>query len=121
MFFGIEQVKPGARIGDIGAAIQQYVESENFNIVKDFVGHGIGKIFHMDPQIFHFGTPGTGLRLRPGMTFTIEPMVNVGSSDVYTSEEDFWTVRTVDRSLSAQFEHTILVTETGYEILTLTT
>lgn len=115
---GIDQVKPGVRVGDIGAAIQEFVEREGFSVVREFVGHGIGRKFHTEPQIFHHGTRGLGIRLQPGMTFTIEPMVCVGKSDV-TVDDDEWTVRTADGSLSAQWEHTILVTETGYEILTL--
>jgi len=114
---GIEQVKPGARLGDIGATIQEFVEREGFSVVREFVGHGIGRKFHTPPQVFHHGTRGTGMRLQPGMTFTIEPMVCVGSSEIQI-DSDEWTVRTVDGSLSAQWEHTILVTATGYEILT---
>jgi methionyl aminopeptidase len=115
---GIEEVKPGERIGNIGAAIQEYVEREGFSVVRDFVGHGIGRKFHTSPQIFHHGTRGTGIRMQPGMIFTIEPMVNVGVPDVFIDSEDEWTVYTADGQISAQFEHTILVTETGYEILT---
>lgn len=115
---GIEQVKPGARLGDIGATIQEFVEREGFSVVREFVGHGIGRKFHTPPQVFHYGTRGTGMRLQPGMTFTIEPMVNVGSPDIIV-DGDEWTVRTADGSLSAQFEHTVLVTDVGYEILTL--
>lgn len=115
---GIEQVKPGNRIGDIGAAIQAYVESQELSVVRDFVGHGIGRKFHSPPQIFHHGIRGTGIRMQPGMTFTIEPMVNAGLPDVMIDPTDHWTVYTADGSVSAQFEHTILVTETGYEILT---
>jgi methionyl aminopeptidase len=115
---GIEQVKPGNRTGDIGAAIQQYVEAQGMSVVKDFVGHGIGRKFHMDPNILHYGTRGTGIRLVPGMTFTIEPMVNLGSAEIYVDEKDEWTAYTVDGSLSAQWEHTVLVTDTGYEVLT---
>ena len=115
---GIEQVKPGARVGDVGAAIQEFVEGEGFSVVREFVGHGLGRKFHTAPSIFHFGTRGTGMRLQPGMTFTIEPMVNVGSADIVI-DDDEWTVYTVDGSLSAQAEHSVLVTETGCEILTL--
>lgn len=114
---GIGQVKPGGRIGDIGAAIQAYVESEGLSVVRDFVGHGIGRKFHSDPQIPHCGIRGTGTRLQPGMIFTIEPIINVGAPDIFISEDE-WTAFTVDGSLSAQFEHTLLVTETGCEILT---
>ena len=115
---GIAEVREGARLGDIGAAIQEYVEAQGFSVVRDFVGHGIGRIFHEALQVKHYGRRGTGIRLRRGMTFTIEPMVNVGRSDVVVDPEDRWTVTTADGKLSAQFEHTILVTETGAEILT---
>jgi methionyl aminopeptidase len=115
---GIEQVKPGARIGDIGAAIQDYAESQGFSVVRDFVGHGISNIFHTAPQVAHYGTRGTGKKLRPGMVFTIEPMINEGTYEVEVLK-DKWTAVTKDRQLSAQFEHTIAVTESGYEILTL--
>lgn len=114
---GIEQVKPGARTGDVGAAIQEFVEGEGFSVVREFVGHGLGRKFHTAPQIFHHGTRGTGVRFQPGMTFTIEPMVNVGGPEIVI-DKDEWTVYTADGSLSAQFEHTVLVTEAGYEILT---
>lgn len=115
---GIEQVREGARLGDIGAAIQEYVESQKCGVVRDFVGHGIGRRFHEDPKVEHYGERGTGLRLRAGMTFTIEPMVNIGGWQVRIDPKDKWTVTTSDGSLSAQFEHTLLVTPTGYEILT---
>ncbi len=115
---GIERVREGARLGDIGGAIQKYVEGEGCSVVRDFVGHGIGRKFHEDPQVKHYGTMGTGERLRAGMTFTIEPMVNVGGWEVDVDPKDKWTVRTADRTLSAQFEHTLLVTRTGCEILT---
>jgi methionyl aminopeptidase len=115
---GIAEVRDGGRLGDVGAAIQQYVEAEGCSVVKDFVGHGIGRRFHEPPQVKHYGTRGTGDRIRAGMVFTIEPMVNVGRYEVEIDERDKWTVRTVDRSLSAQFEHTILVTKTGCEVLT---
>jgi methionyl aminopeptidase len=114
---GIKVVKPGARIGDIGAAIQEYAESEGFSVVRDFVGHGISHIFHTAPQIPHYGTWGTGRRLRPGMVFTIEPMINEGTYEVKILKDN-WTAITRDRKLSAQCEHTIAVTETGVEILT---
>lgn len=114
---GIEAVKPGNRLGDIGFAIESYINEENFFSVREFVGHGIGRAFHMPPQVFHYGNSGTGARLLPGMTFTIEPMVNIGTPEIIV-DEDCWTVRTLDGSLSAQFEHTILVTATGYEVLT---
>jgi methionyl aminopeptidase len=115
---GIEAVRPGARLGDVGWAIQSYVESENCSIVREYCGHGIGREFHEDPQVLHYGKPGTGIMLEPGMTITIEPMVNAGRRHVKLLP-DGWTVVTKDHSLSAQWEHTILVTEDGYEILTL--
>lgn len=115
---GIAQVKPGARVGDIGAAIQEYAEAQGFSVVRDFVGHGINHIFHTAPQIPHYGQWGTGLRLRPGMTFTIEPMINEGTWEVKVLK-DKWTAVTKDGKLSAQFEHTLAVTEAGVEILTL--
>ncbi len=115
---GIRAVKPGATVGDIGAAIQGYVEAERFAVVRDFCGHGVGRVFHDAPSILHFGAPGTGPALRPGMFFTIEPMVNAGRFDV-TILPDGWTAVTKDRSLSAQFEHTIGVTEDGVEVFTL--
>jgi methionyl aminopeptidase len=115
---GIEMVKPGIRLGDIGHAIQKHAESNRCSIVREYCGHGIGREFHEEPQVLHYGKPGHGLELVPGMTFTIEPMVNVGKR--YTKLlPDGWTVVTKDRSISAQWEHTLLVTETGYEILTL--
>ncbi|NET00960.1 MAG: type I methionyl aminopeptidase [Sphaerospermopsis sp. SIO1G2] len=118
LYLGIGEVKPGAKIGDIGAAIQEYAEAEGFSVVREFVGHGISNIFHTAPDIPHFGTRGKGKKLRPGMVFTIEPMINEGSHE---SEmlSDGWTAVTRDRKLSAQFEHTIAVTEDGVEILTL--
>jgi len=115
---GIAAVKPGARIGDIGAAIQTYAEAAGFSVVRDFVGHGVGRIFHTAPQIPHYGTAGKGRKLRPGMVFTIEPMINEGTYEVEVLE-DKWTAVTKDRKLSAQFEHTIAVTQDGVEILTL--
>lgn len=115
---GIAQVKEGARLGDIGAAIQEYVEGEGCSVVRDFVGHGIGRRFHEDPQVKHYGRKGTGDRLKIGMTFTIEPMVNLGRFEVSVDPDDKWTVTTVDGSLSAQFEHTIAITKNGPEILT---
>ncbi|WP_020648273.1 type I methionyl aminopeptidase [Solimonas variicoloris] len=118
MIEGIRQVRPGARLGDIGAAIQKYAESRGFSVVREYCGHGIGRGFHEDPQVLHYGRPGTGLELLPGMTFTIEPMINAGKADVKLLP-DAWTVVTKDHSLSAQWEHTILVTESGYEVLTL--
>ena len=115
---GIAEVKPGARVGDIGAAIQEYAEANGFSVVRDFVGHGINRIFHTAPQIPHYGKRGKGKRLREGMVFTIEPMINEGTWEA-TVLNDGWTAITKDRKLSAQFEHTIAVTESGVEILTL--
>lgn len=115
---GIAQVKPGARIGDIGAAIQEYAEAQGFSVVRDFVGHGISNVFHTAPDIPHYGTRGKGRMLRPGMVFTIEPMINEGTWEVEILA-DGWTAVTRDRKLSAQFEHTVAVTEDGVEILTL--
>ena len=125
MCLGIERVRPGAQLGDIGAAIQTHVERNGFSVVREFCGHGIGRVFHEDPQVVHYGKPGTGLVLRPGMCFTIEPMVNAGRPEVRVLERDKdgqpdgWTAVTKDHSLSAQWEHTILVTDSGYEVLTL--
>ncbi len=115
---GIAEVRDGARLGDIGAAIQEFVEGEGCSVVKDFVGHGIGRRFHEPPQVKHYGKRGTGDRIRAGMVFTIEPMVNAGGWEVEIDPHDKWTVRTVDGTLSAQFEHTIVVTKTGCEVLT---
>ncbi len=114
---GIEQVQPGGRIGDIGAVIQDFAKRQGLNVVRDFVGHGIGRTFHAEPQVPHYGQRGRGPRLRPGMIFTIEPMINLGSHECEILE-DGWTAVTADGSLSAQFEHTVLVTETGHEVLT---
>jgi methionyl aminopeptidase len=118
MMAGIDQVKPGGRLGDIGAAIQSVAEPLGYTVVYEFCGHGIGRKFHEDPQVSHVGRQGTGIRMKPGMTFTIEPMINMGVAE---SEilKDGWTALTKDRKWSAQFEHTILVTDSGYEILTL--
>ncbi|MGK5088231.1 type I methionyl aminopeptidase [Bdellovibrionota bacterium FG-2] len=118
MWEGIRQVRPGATLGDLGHAIQTYIEKAGFSVVAEYCGHGIGRGFHEDPVVPHHGRPGQGLKLREGMTFTIEPMVNMGKREIYV-EDDNWTVRTADGSLSAQFEHTILVTSTGFEVLTL--
>lgn len=115
---GIEQVKPGGFIGDIGAAIAAYAHSFGYSVVEDYCGHGIGREFHEDPQVVHVGKRGTGPQMKPGMTFTIEPMINLGSKHTKLLK-DGWTVLTRDGKFSAQFEHTILVTETGHEILTL--
>lgn len=114
---GIELVKPGAQLGDIGHVIQQHAEANNFSIVREYCGHGIGKGFHEDPQVLHYGKPGTGITLEPGMIFTIEPMVNAGRRHVKLLNDN-WTVVTKDHSASAQWEHTILVTKTGHEVLT---
>ena len=118
LFLGIEQVKAGATLGDIGQAIQKHAESNRYSVVRDFCGHGIGKDFHEEPQVLHYGKAGEGLALAAGMIITIEPMINLGKRDVKVLP-DGWTAVTKDRSLSAQFEHTILVTTDGYEILTL--
>jgi methionyl aminopeptidase len=118
MWKGIREVRPGAKLGDIGFSIQQFAESHGFSIVREFCGHGIGKVFHEEPQVLHYGKKGTGLELKEGMTFTIEPMVNAGKKDIRMMP-DGWTVVTKDRSLSAQWEHTILVTKDGYEVLTV--
>jgi methionyl aminopeptidase len=117
MWLGIAQVKPGASLGDIGHVIQTHAEKSGYSVVREYCGHGIGKVFHQDPQILHYGKPGTGEKLLAGMTFTIEPMINAGRRDIRTMP-DQWTVKTKDRSLSAQWEHTLLVTQTGVEVLT---
>ena len=118
MLKGIEQVRPGARLGDIGHVIQTHAESNGCSVVREYCGHGIGRVFHEDPQVLHYGRPGTGMQLVPGMTFTVEPMINAGRKEVKLLPDN-WTVVTRDHSLSAQWEHTVLVTESGYEILTL--
>jgi methionyl aminopeptidase len=118
MFQGIRAVRPGATLGDVGHAIQRFVESQGYSVVREYCGHGIGREFHEDPQVLHYGKPGEGLTLLPGMCFTVEPMVNAGKRFIKLLP-DGWTVVTKDRSLSAQWEHTILVTEDGHEILTL--
>lgn len=118
MMLGIEQVKPGARLGDIGYAIQTYAEKHNYSVVRDYTGHGIGKIFHTEPTVLHYGKTGKGMVLEEGMFFTIEPMINVGKADTILSKFDDWTVTTRDKSLSAQFEHTVGVTKDGVEIFT---
>jgi len=117
MWVGIDHVKPGARLGDIGHAIQRFAENQGYSVVREFCGHGIGLNFHEDPQVLHYGKPGTGLVLEPGMIFTIEPMINAGRRDI-RQMADGWTIVTKDRSLSAQWEHTVLVTDSGYEVLT---
>ena len=114
---GIGQVRPGATLGDIGHAIQRHVEAQGFSVVREYCGHGIGQIYHEDPQVLHYGHAGAGMRLQKGMVFTVEPMVNAGKQ--YTRVlPDGWTVVTKDHSLSAQWEHTLTVTDDGYEILT---
>ena len=117
MWRGIGKVKPGATLGDIGHAIQSFAEGQGFSIVREFCGHGIGKKFHEDPQILHYGRAGTGMTLKAGMIFTVEPMINAGKKDIRMLG-DGWTVVTADHSLSAQWEHTVLVTDDGYEVLT---
>ena len=118
MWLGISKVKPGAYLGDIGHVIQQYAEKAGYSVVREFCGHGIGKVFHEEPQVVHYGRSGTPPRLEKGMIFTIEPMINAGRREI-KEMPDGWTIKTRDRSLSAQWEHTVLVTETGYEVLTL--
>ncbi len=118
MWRGIEELGDGKHLGDVGASIQQFVEKNRFSVVREYCGHGIGRVFHEDPQVLHYGTRGTGMKLKAGMTLTVEPMVNAGKAGVRLLP-DGWTVVTKDHSLSAQWEHTILVTETGYEVLTL--
>ena len=117
MFVGIDMVKPGIQLGDIGHAIQTHAQKNNFSVVREYCGHGIGKIFHEEPQVLHYGRPGTGMELIEGMTFTIEPMINAGKRETRLLSDN-WTVVTRDHSLSAQWEHTILVTSKGHEILT---
>ena len=118
MYKAIEIVKPGCRLGDIGEVIQKHAEKNGFSVVREFCGHGIGKVFHEEPQELHYGKPGTLERLEAGMIFTIEPMINAGARHI-KEMQDGWTIKTKDKKLSAQWEHTILVTETGYEVLTL--
>ncbi len=118
LYIGIQQVKPGARLGDIGHAIQKFAESKRYSVVREFCGHGIGKTFHEEPQVLHYGRPNTGIVLEAGLVFTIEPMINIGKRHVKILP-DGWTAITKDRSLSAQWEHTLAVTDSGFEILTL--
>mgnify|MGYP003449308087 FL=1 len=118
LWLGIGQVRPGAHLGDIGHAIQRHAESNGFSVVREFCGHGIGRQFHEEPQVLHYGKPGSGPELRPGMIFTIEPMINAGKAAI-SELPDGWTIVTKDRSLSAQWEHTVLVSEDGAEVLTL--
>ena len=117
MFAGINVVRPGATLGDIGEAIQRHAEAQGFSVVREYCGHGIGRVYHEDPQVLHYGQAGAGLKLKQGMTFTIEPMINAGKPQTRLLP-DGWTVVTRDHSLSAQWEHTLAVTETGFEILT---
>jgi methionyl aminopeptidase len=117
MWAGISQVRPGALLGDLGHAIQAHAEKHGYSVVREFCGHGIGRRFHEDPQVLHYGKPGTGLRLEAGMTFTVEPMINAGKPAI-RELADGWTIVTKDHSLSAQWEHTVLVTPGGYEVLT---
>lgn len=118
LYKGIEMVKPGAKLGDIGAVIQKHAESERFSVVREYCGHGIGEGFHEEPQVLHYGKMNSGMELVPGMTFTIEPMINQGKRHTKLLQDE-WTVVTKDRKLSAQWEHTLAVTEDGYEIFTL--
>jgi len=124
MWKGIAKIRPGARLGDIGHAIQTFAEHAGFSVVREFCGHGVGDRFHEDPQVLHYGRPGTLQELKPGMIFTVEPMINLGKRDIKEDRKgnrpyDGWTIVTRDRSLSAQWEHTVLVTDTGYEVLTV--
>ncbi|HWK62590.1 MAG TPA: type I methionyl aminopeptidase [Eoetvoesiella sp.] len=118
MWMGIEKVRPGATLGDIGHVIQKHAEGQGFSVVREYCGHGVGRKFHQDPQVLHYGKPGTGVKLQPGMIFTIEPMLNAGRKEI-RQLADGWTIVTRDHSLSAQWEHSILVTDTGYEVLTI--
>jgi methionyl aminopeptidase len=118
MMLGIAQVRPGAKLGDIGEAIQTYAEKNGYSVVRDYCGHGIGKVFHTAPNVVHYGKKGTGITLEEGMFFTVEPMINAGKYETILSKADGWTVTTRDKSLSAQFEHTIYVTKDGFEIFT---
>jgi methionyl aminopeptidase len=118
MWLGISKIRPGAHLGDIGHVIQQHAEAAGFSVVREFCGHGIGKVFHEEPQVLHYGRPGTLAELRTGMIFTVEPMINAGRREI-REMGDGWTIKTRDRSLSAQWEHTVLVTETGFEVLTI--
>jgi len=118
LYKAIELVRPGTRLGDIGHVIQSYAENNNYSVVREYCGHGIGRVFHEDPQVLHYGKPGTGIELVAGMTFTIEPMINLGERHTKLSKTDGWTVTTRDRRLSAQWEHTLAVTSDGCEVLT---
>jgi len=118
MWLGIQAIRPGATLGDVGYAIQTYAEQHGFSVVREFCGHGIGRRFHEEPQVLHYGRPRTGLKLQPGMTFTVEPMINAGKAGI-RQLADGWTIVTKDHSLSAQWEHTVLSTESGFEVLTV--
>ena len=118
MWLGISKIRAGSHLGDIGHVIQQHAEGAGFSVVREFCGHGIGKVFHEEPQVLHYGRPGTLAQLSPGMIFTVEPMINAGRREI-REMGDGWTIKTRDRSLSAQWEHTVLVTETGFEVLTV--
>lgn len=118
LYLAIRMVKPGVKLGDIGHVIQQHAEKNRYSVVREYCGHGIGKIFHEDPQVLHYGKPNTGIEIKQGMTFTIEPMINAGKRDVKLNKKDGWTVITKDHSLSAQWEHTLGVTEHGVEVFT---
>ena len=118
MWLGISKIKPGAHLGDIGHVIQQHAEKAGYSVVREFCGHGIGKVFHEEPQVLHYGRPGTLEKLEAGMIFTVEPMINAGRREI-REMGDGWTIKTKDRSLSAQWEHTVLVTADGYEVLTV--
>jgi methionyl aminopeptidase len=118
MVAGIRAIRPGLRLGDLGHIVQRLAEGRGYSVVREYCGHGIGRVFHEEPQVLHYGKPGTGIELQPGMCFTVEPMLNAGRAEVKLMP-DGWTVVTKDHSLSAQWEHTVLVTETGFEVLTL--
>jgi len=118
MWLGIDEIAPGKHLGDIGHVIQRHAESSGYSVVREFCGHGIGRKFHEEPQVVHYGKPNTGVKLIPGMIFTVEPMINAGKRDI-RQLADGWTIVTKDHSLSAQWEHTVLVTDTGYEVLTI--
>ena len=118
MWLGIEEIAPGKHLGDIGHVIQRHAESSGYSVVREFCGHGIGRKFHEEPQVVHYGKPNTGVKLIPGMIFTVEPMINAGKRDI-RQLADGWTIVTKDHSLSAQWEHTVLVTDSGYEVLTV--
>ena len=118
MWLGIDEIAPGKHLGDIGHVIQRHAESSGYSVVREFCGHGIGRKFHEEPQVVHYGKPNTGVKLIPGMIFTVEPMINAGKRDI-RQLADGWTIVTKDHSLSAQWEHTVLVTDTGYEVLTV--